>query len=84
MVQSRVSFSADCHSLAQVDSAKAQPGIRLGPGPEQPAAEVTQVHMPERNMKQDCQETPLPRFAPQDFAQGRRHQLPGARTKLAA
>src|SRR5262245_39010244 len=30
---------------------KYDPGIRLGPGPTQPASEVAQVHVPEREMK---------------------------------
>ena len=40
---------------------------------------VAQVHMPERKMKQDCQQAPLPCLAQQKFTQRRRHQLPTLR-----
>jgi Arm DNA-binding domain len=43
-------------------------GVRLGPGPEQPASEVAQVHVPEREMKQNRQYAPLPRVAQHGLA----------------
>src|SRR4029450_3432734 len=49
---------------------------RLWPRPEQPASEVAQVHVPEREMKQNRQYAPLPCVAQHGLAQGRCDQLP--------
>src|SRR4029077_7444222 len=76
MVQSRVSSRRIAIHWRRPTVTKAQPRHLSGARTRATRAEVAQVHMPERKMKQDCQQAPLPCLAQQGFTQRRRHQLP--------
>ena len=61
--------------IANRQRSKHNAGVRLRPRAKQSAAEIPEIHVPERKMEKNRGQAALPLIAQHRFSQGRHHQL---------